>query len=242
MRAALLTPTGVLILLAAAGCSSPTPASPSSAPATNTSPRPTATIPADPAAAIAGAKTKLGTESARFAEDTGTDVLDFTGVVDARTRNWEITGKEWVLRRVGTDLYVQAHGKTLDTMFATPATVDRLAAGGWAHTRLPNGHELMVVYSDDFPWNLVNPATRATALKKTGNRRITGTDKSGKVTIDLDDQGRFSLVNVDSSKTSSQHLKTSFTTYGQPVAITAPPAAEVAEEENPSFLGSIGLP
>lgn len=82
-------------------------------------------------AALAAAKARLGTESVRFAQDTGSAAADFTGTVNAVTKNWEITGKEFVVRRAGTDVYVQASGKTLESCGCPrpPSTASPQAAG-----------------------------------------------------------------------------------------------------------------
>jgi hypothetical protein len=60
-------------------------------PAASPAAKPPATIPADPAAALASAKARLGTEFARSAQDMGSDVLSYTGIGNAETRNWEIS-------------------------------------------------------------------------------------------------------------------------------------------------------
>ena len=182
-------------------------------------------------------------------------MINFTGIVDAGTKNWEISSKEYVVRRVGTDLYVRASGKTLESMFVARATVDRLAAGGWAHTRLPIGRELSMVFNDNFPWNLANPATRATGVTRTGDRSFSGTvsitegqhgsrpkTKKLRLSVDLDDRGRFTKIALDSDATAPGHdgLFT-FSDFGVRADITAPPPGDVVEEENPSFLSSLGL-
>lgn len=254
MRAWRLIGTTAIVLAAAsvAACS----ARASSPTAASQAPRPAATIPSDPVAALAAAKARLGTESARFAQDSGSETADFTGTVDAVTKNWEITGKEFVVRRVGTDLYVQASGKTLDSMLLPPATIDRLAAGGWVHTGLPYHREYSVVLNDAFPWNLANPATRANGITRTGSRSFAGkltvkdpipssTPRPStvmRVNIDLDDQGRFVRIGLDvTTKASARTAAFTFSDYGTSVNITAPQPTEVAEEGSPSFLVSLQL-
>jgi hypothetical protein len=216
-----------------------------------------ATIPADPVAALAAAKARLGTESARFAQDSGSAMVGFTGVVNAETKNWEITGKEFVVRRVGNDLYVQASGKTLDFMLLPPATTERLAAGGWVHTRLPNGRELSTVFNDGFPWNLANPATSANGMTRTGSRSFAGKlivkdskpsstprpDTDLRVSVDLDEQGRFARISLDAvTKRTEQPTVFTFSDYGTKADLVAPPPpADVVEEDNPSFLSGTRL-
>ncbi|MEV6597551.1 hypothetical protein AB0M36_11875 [Actinoplanes sp. NPDC051346] len=173
--------------------------------------------------------------------------------MNAQTKNWEITGKEYVVRRVGTELYVQASGKTLESMILLPATTAHLKAGGWVHSRLPNGRELSVVFHDAFPWNQANPATRATGISRTGTRSF-----SGKLTVkdtrpssrqrpsidmrigaELDEQGRFARVSRDFlAKSPDQNTVFTFSDYGVQADIAAPPPSDVVEEDNPSFLAS----
>ncbi len=257
MRARLLIATSAAVLVAAAGagCSAEANDNPVSRQDPSQAPRATATIPSDPVAALAAAKAQLGTESARFAQDTEPDLLDFTGIVDAETKNWEIRGKEYAVRRVGTDLYVRASGKALASLWVAPATTDRLAVGGWARTRLPNGRELSVVFNDRFPWNLANPATRATGITRTGDRSFSGTvsttvgkhgsrpqTKTLLLRVDLDDRGRFTTIGLDSDATSPAHrTRFTFSDFGVRADITAPPPGDVAEEDNSSFLASLGL-
>ena len=254
MRARRLIVTSVVVLMAAGGTGCSSAAGGGSIP--SQAPPPPATIPSDPAMAFAAAKTHLGTESARFAQDMGSDMLNFTGMVNAETRNWEISGKEYVVRRVGTDLYVRASGKTLEAMMVPPATTDRLAAGAWAHTRLPNGRELSVVFSDEFPWNLASSATRATGITRNGNRTYSGTvsvkdskygsrsnkSKNLRLGVDLDDRGRFTRISLDSdaSPPGNRTLFT-FSDFGVRADITAPPPSDVVEEDNPSFTAALLL-
>lgn len=231
----------VLVASGVAGCSAAAGGSGTASPAP---PPPPATIPADPVAALAAGRALLGTESARFAQDDDFDLRDYSGVADVRTGNWEIRGREYVVRRVGTDVFIQATGKMLESMFVAEATRDRLAAGGWAHTRLPNGREYGVVFNDDFPWNLGNPATRATGVTRTGARSFAGTVPGRKAELqlkaDLDDRGRLTSITVASDKPKGRVVYT-FAEFGVPVAIVAPPPAEVAEEDNPSFTAALML-
>ena len=251
MRARRLIATGMAVLATAvgAGCSAaagePIAVSPVS--------RPPATIPADPVAALAAAKARLGTESARFAQDDGGPRhLGFTGVANAETHNWEITAKEYVVRRVGTDLYIQASGEILESMMLPAETTDRLAAGGWVHTRLPNGRELSAVFNDKFPWNLANAVTLATGVIRISDRsfagKIPGAAKPGsppaarkdlRLSADLDEQGRFTKISVSADP--SHGTVFTFSDFGVRADITAPPPGEVAEEENPSFTASLPL-
>jgi hypothetical protein len=237
--------TGAMVLTGAAGCSTGTRPTP----AASQSPAPAISIPADPAQAFAAAKARLGTESAHFAQDTGDDLSDYTGTVDPTTGNWEITGKYYVVRRVGTELYVQVTGALPDSTFIDPAVHERLNAGDWAHTRLPNGHEYSVVFNDKFPWNLANPALQAKGVTRTGDRTFTGTrtitqspytshptKTDLKVSATLDDQGRFTEIDFYADpKKPTRPTIFRFTDYRTPAAITAPPPSKVVESD-PTIL------
>jgi hypothetical protein len=257
MRIQRLIGTSALVIIVAtgAGCSAAADDSTVSTPGPSQAPQVPATIPSDPVAALAAAKAHLGTESARFAQDTEPDMLDFTGIVNAETKNWEIHGKEYAVRRIGTDLYVRASGKALKSLLVSPTTIDRLAAGAWARTRLPNGRELSTVFNDRFPWNLTNPAIRATGITQTGDRSFSGTvsvtvGKNGSrpqtrklpVTVDLDDRGRITTVGLSADPASpDRRTYFTFSDFGVRADITAPPPADVVEEDNPSFLADLGL-
>ncbi|MEU7905436.1 hypothetical protein [Actinoplanes sp. NPDC049118] len=246
MRVRRLMATGAVVLIAmgGAGCS----AGGGSAPAATRLPAP---IPSDPSAVVAAANAQLGTESARFALHTGGDGPAFTGVVNAQTKAWEITGGEWVIRRVGTDLYVRASGKTLEGMFLLQAH-QRVAAGGWAHTRLPLGAQYSLVYNDRFPWTGAGNPAVATDLTRVGDRSFsgraslpgtgagagTGTGRPVTVDFDVDERGRF--VKVSSGDETARVVFT-FSDFGTAADITAPPPQDVAEEDNPAFLALIPL-
>ncbi|WP_433303428.1 hypothetical protein ACQP2F_11980 [Actinoplanes sp. CA-030573] len=220
-------------------------------------PRVAASIPADPVMALAAAKAKLGRESARFTQDGGSDIYRFTGVVNAETKSWEVTGRDFVVRRVGRDLYVQASGRALHDMALGSTTIARLAAGDWVHTGLPLYAESSVVFNDAFPWNLANPANRAGDITRTGSRSFTGQftskdkrpsstprpDITFRVNIDLDEQGRFSKISTASVGKSGAYT-TIFTLsdYGLRTDLAIPPADQVVEEKDPFFLSATLLP
>jgi len=88
MKAGRLAAASVLVLMAAAGtgCSADVDGSVAQSQSQSQSLRPSVAIPSDPAAAFAAAKAQLGRESSRFAQDTTSDLLDFTGIVNAETR------------------------------------------------------------------------------------------------------------------------------------------------------------
>ncbi|MEV0899880.1 hypothetical protein [Actinoplanes sp. NPDC049802] len=219
---------------------------------------PAATIPSYPAQAIAAAKARLGTESARFSRDMNYEPLDFTGVVNAQTKNWEIRGEDYTVRRIGSELYIRVTGETLRTMSMSPATsvmssatADRFAAGGWIRTRLPNFRETSVVFNDEFPWNLAGPATRATAVTATGDRSFAGTvtvadhdslstrAKEVPVSVELDETGRFSKITVTTKPDLA--MVVTFSDFGGPSDIMAPPGSEENDLDGQLLLPLLGL-
>jgi hypothetical protein len=239
MRFRQIMAVGAVVVVA--GCSS----------AAATSKKPVA-IPSDPVAAIAQAKARLGQESARFSERVpGVAPLTYAGVVNAKTRNWEITGNGYVTRRVGADVYVKLSGALLDQAMLQPATHDQLAAGKWVRTNLPAGRELAVVFNDEFPWNLANPALKSKDLRLSGDRTFAGTFSFGSnipsatprpkinapVTVGLDDQGRFATISVtyDPDK-SGPPVVFGFSDFGVQADIKAPPASDVLYDSDVSSL------
>ncbi|MEU4426807.1 hypothetical protein AB0F81_39815 [Actinoplanes sp. NPDC024001] len=249
MRVGRLMATSAAVLMAAmgAGCS---PTADGGAGASQTLPS-AAPIPSDPVQALTAAKGRLGTESARFAREQNDEPSDFTGVVNAQTKNWEISGEGYVVRRIGSALYIRVTGDKLHTITMSPAAADRFAAGGWIRTRLPNFRETSVIFNDEFPWNLANPAARATAVTATGDRSFAGTvtidnPDSGAanttevpVSVDLDERGRFSKITAGAAQPDADMVIT-FSDYGAPADITAPPGA-VLEQEDLSILVFLGL-
>ncbi|MET8149687.1 hypothetical protein ACIBSW_23555 [Actinoplanes sp. NPDC049668] len=235
MRVRRLMATGAAILIAVggAGCS----AGGRSAPAATRAPAP---IPSDPSAVVAAAKARLGTESARFALDSGFDDMAFTGVVNAQTKAWEIVGPEWTIRRVGTDVYVRASGKTLEGLPLFQSR-ERVAAGGWARTRLPRGSQYSFLFNDRFPWNGADNPGLATDLTRVGGRSFSGravvpakdagaTAAPVTIDFDVDEQGRF--VKISSGAEIARAVFT-FSDFGTAADITAPPPQDVADESSP---------
>lgn len=113
-----------------------------------------------------------------------------------------------------------------------------------------------MIFNDAFPWNLANPAIRANGVARTGARTFSGkltvkdsTPRSTprpsthmRVSVDLDEQGRFARVSLDGiTKTSDRTASFTFSDYGSSADITAPPRSDVAEEDNPSFLSGTQL-
>ncbi|MEV0900701.1 hypothetical protein [Actinoplanes sp. NPDC049802] len=221
----------------------------------NPAPSSAAPVPSDPAQAFAAAKDRLGTESARFARDLNYAPLDFTGVVNAQTRNWEISGEDHVVRRIGSDVHVRVTGDKLDTIMMSKAVAAQFAAGGWIRTRLPNFRESGVIFHDEFPWNLTGLATRAKGVTATGDHSYTGmatinepgslSGSTRKLPVrgDLDEAGRFSRITatVTGEGKSDVTRVVTFTDFGGPADITAPPAAEVSDGESQMLLIFLSL-
>lgn len=160
------------------------------------------------------------------------------------------------MRRVGDQIYVKASGSTLSNMLLPRAATEHLSGGGWVHTRLLNGSELTVTFSNKFPWNLANLAFNATGLTKTGDRSFAGKliskdtrpgstprpDMKSLVDVNLDPQGRIARITL-APVTPRPAAKTviTFSDYGTPADIVAPPPADVMEQDNPWFLVGTGL-
>lgn len=252
---------GAVVLLAAAGCAAPAGAGTGSS---EPAPGP---IPTDPAVAFAAAKVQLGTESARFSGDFGNDlsfgVGSFTGLAKAGTKTWEMTGKDYVFRRVGDDFYFRASGKMLEDLAMTAGVRAHVAAGAWLHLALLGpGHVPSLVSNDDFPWILANFAARATGTVRTGTHSFAGTladDASPidlaagappstkdetRVKIELDDRGRYTKFDIASAvPPSTTDMEFTFSDYGVHADISAPPSAEVIEEERTCcFFDEFGFP
>ncbi|MCY1143587.1 hypothetical protein OWR29_36775 [Actinoplanes sp. Pm04-4] len=234
----------VLVTVAACGSTATTATTGTGAAAPSQAPSAPATVPSDPQAAIAAAKAQLGRESARFAQICGNARLDYTGRVAAATGNWEITGKEFVVRRIGTDIYMRVSGKTLAGMPLSPTTEERITEDDWVRTPLPVGRETSVVWNDKFPWILANPASSATGVRRTGAHAFAGTQalESGvtlRVRVTLDDRGRFTSVGL--SKVANEEARFTFSDFGLQADVTAPPQGEVVTENSPFLLSFLYL-
>ncbi|WP_045746092.1 hypothetical protein [Actinoplanes rectilineatus] len=174
--------------------------------------------------------------------------LDLTGIVNAQTGNWEIHGKDYVVRRVGLDLYIRVTGDKLHTVLMPQASADHLAAGGWIRSPLPPFREGASIFNDNFPWNLANQATHATAATAVGNRSFAGTytvdeadsgltsTKEYSVSVDLDEQGRFSEIALADVGRPDLGVVTTFSDFGVSADITAPPTSEVVDQDDLSIL------
>ncbi|WP_127502564.1 hypothetical protein [Actinoplanes solisilvae] len=235
------------VLLAASGA-----ACANSAVDASPTPRPPASIPADPAAAFAAAKALFGRESVKVALVAGDPAFNYTGVVESGTNNWEVKGDGFVVRRIGPKFYVQGGAEWARQDFSlTPAAVDHLAAGGWVHSAAPEHGYSSTVLADGFPWNLSGSVTRATGFTKTGDRsfegRMPGRSSNNPVStqpprqyeirVELDEQGRFAAIRFEPlPKAPGQSFAYTFSEYGLQAKIAAPPAEDVLETPYSGFL------
>ncbi|MFC3987977.1 hypothetical protein [Actinoplanes siamensis] len=120
-----------------------------------------------PSPDLARAAARLGQESARFTVVTGDEKV--SGVIDQATGNWEMTGRGYVVRRLGPDVYVKLSAEPAHSGYPGQYAAD---LGRWVHVAVPAGDA--PAFGEDFPWA---PARAA-------------------ATVDLDVDGRFSRVTV----------------------------------------------
>jgi hypothetical protein len=177
---------GVLTL---AGCTSdPDAPDPAGQPAAAA-----ASLPADAGAALTQAVSRLGTESARFTIALGEDET-VSGVIDPATGAWEMTGRAFVARRLGADLYLKLTAEPRRSVFPGQYADD---LGKWVHQPVPAGPGSAHAFTKDFPWE---PARTAAAM--TGPARIADHIFQGRLpdstpcVAELDQAGRFSRVSA----------------------------------------------
>jgi hypothetical protein len=234
---------GAVLLLTGCAASTPHEAAPQLAPSKVVSP-----VPSDPAAAIAAAKAQLGKESVHFSATTSVGIYKYTGVFDVRSGSWDVTGTDAEVRRIGDDVYAKvSDAKRLQVLPLDPPVAARLTAGGWAHSRLPDRPDATVVFNDAFPWDLAAPVLLATKWTRTGDRSFAGTWVSKKITsrvgVDLDEQNHFAKITLTEAGSAAEPYQTcTFSEYGVPADISAPPRADVIEESDSLFLTMLGLP
>ncbi len=233
MRVRGLMAATVVVLLVSSGCDAAPADGGSAAPSRGVVSRSPVALPSDPAQMLAEAKARLGTESARFAKNSDNELTDYTGVVDALSKDWEVTARNWAVRRIGDDIYVRASGTILLSL-----PDEHFPADGWLHCRLPADVDtLATVYSDRFPWNMTNGAVSAKDVVKVGERSFTGMvdvvrqkdvgspahTEQVSLGFTLDDQGRFATIGDDFS----------FSDFGVPVTIVPPAPETVTEAADP---------
>ncbi|GGN83829.1 hypothetical protein GCM10010112_62530 [Actinoplanes lobatus] len=208
-----------------------------------TGPSPVVTIPADPAAALAAASSRLGTQSARFTISYGEGEpfgSKQSGVVDPATGRWELTSDSYVIRRIDGDVYV----KLTKVPATLPEKVYTKAIGKWIHQRVPHGAEYSRTFNKDFPWYTGRSVASGTDIVKAGDRSYRGrisfdesirpsadTPQAADFVVELDGEGRItrmSLVAPD-AKVSPTDLTYTYTDFGLPVDVSAPPPGEVIE-------------
>ncbi len=116
---------------------------------------------------LAGALARLGSETARFTLVFG-EGEKATGVVDPATGNWEMTGNGYVVRRIGSDVYVKLSAEPAHSTYPGQYAAD---LGRWVHVTAPADG---AAFAGDFPWTAARTAA----------------------TAELDVDGRFSRVTV----------------------------------------------
>lgn len=101
---------------------------------------------------------------------------------------------------------------------------------------------------DKFPWDLADPAARATGISRTGSRSFSGTVPAGESSLQVCSDLQPPLTSTiraaspeSASSPPAQKVLYAFSDFGANVDITAPPPGEVVEEDNPSFLSSLPL-
>ncbi|MBB4742496.1 hypothetical protein BJY16_005955 [Actinoplanes octamycinicus] len=160
---------GVLTL---AGCTSGTTTSDQ---AGQPAPMVSSALPADPAAALAQAATRLGTESARFTMIFGKGEKSeqkTSGTVDSATGDWELIGSAYVVRRIGDDLYVKLTAEPELSNYAGQYADD---LGKWVHQAAPAEGGSALALGKDFPWTPARAASGMIAPARTADRIYQGT-------------------------------------------------------------------
>ncbi|WP_189330505.1 hypothetical protein [Actinoplanes ianthinogenes] len=204
-------------------------------------------LPADPAAALAQAASRLGTESARFTVIFGKGERSeekASGTVDPATGDWELIGDAYVVRRIGNDLYVKLTAEPRFSVYAGQYADD---LGKWVHQVAPEPSGTVLAFGTDFPWTPARAASGMSGPARTADRMFQGTVKAGAraatdpvCTAELDVAGRFSRISTDADAVEPATVLT-YSDYGLPVTITAPPAEQTIEDHLFTFaqLGTI---
>lgn len=203
-------------------------------------------LPADPVAALAQAASRLGTETARFSVIFGRGEKSeqrASGTVDPVTGDWELVGDAYVVRRIGNDLYAKVTGEPQLSHYAGQYLDD---LGKWVHQPAPTATGSSLAFGKDFPWAQARDVSGMAAPTRTADRIFRGTLKDEHVPVDpvctaeLDLAGRFSRVST-AADADEPSIMLTFSGYGQPVQITAPPADQMIEDHLFNFanLGSI---
>ncbi|MBL7255075.1 hypothetical protein [Paractinoplanes lichenicola] len=217
------------------------------APATATTTAPAAA--AGPAAELEAAATKLSDAPVKV------DVISLAGVTisgafDAKAQQGDMTMElgpagGMSMKQLGNDLYVKVTG-------SMAAAVEGAAAKKWMHIDLstvPESSSLNIKNND--PKVTAKLLTSAMSVKKTGDNKFSGTvdmtksptfnaqtakGLAGKMkavpfTAEVDAEGRLVELTFDMEKIAAGagEMITRYSDFGVPVAVEAPPAAQVVE-------------
>jgi hypothetical protein len=242
MRIRRLTIAGVALAAAigVAGCG---PTDDKAAPA---APAATTTKPADAATALGAAAAKSSAQTLRMTLTMSGAGVTMSGVSDPKTKNSDMKmnlgalGGDAQMVRIGDDLYIK---------FSNSAITQFTGGKAWIH---------MNMAGTGSPLGTVDPIQAAKALEsaatveRVGDHDFKGTldiakaqelmgqkapasapagAKSMPFTAKTDDQGRLIEMTVDMSAYSPQAgtMKTTYSDFGTPVSVTAPPKSQVGE-------------
>ncbi|GAA0447101.1 hypothetical protein Ade02nite_85440 [Paractinoplanes deccanensis] len=237
-------------ILLAGGCGSDDSGNSSSGTQTSAAPVATTTT-----AAAAGPAEELQAAYAKFADTpvkfklTSIGGIGGTGAIDAKARTSEFTtdmgsSGSMLTRQVGNDLYVKAEGQLASAVGG--------AEGKWMHidvSHVPDSSPISAKNTD--PAGTAKLITTASGLTKTGEHAFKGTvdvtkspsmnaaalkalgakAKAVPFTAETDDQGnltKFSM-NLESIAPGAGETTATYSDWGAPVDVQAPPAAEVVD-------------
>jgi hypothetical protein len=143
----------------------------------------------------------------------------------------EVSGESYVIRRLGPVMYFWLKGSAL--MAIGGDDYQAKAGTKWVHGRLPNGSELSVELSHDYPYAFAHTAAKGTALTKLDDHSISGimpgTASSGphKFTAQYDVDNYISEL-VINDRGDASPLAITYTADDGP-ELAAPPASELAD-------------
>jgi hypothetical protein len=207
---------------------------------------------ADPATELAAAAGKLTEQSMKVTMEL-TGGVTMTGVADPKTDRAQLemtigtgtgTAGTAQIRKIGKDMWMKFSGSV--------GALDGLGKGKWMHldiSTLGDGDAFGISGSD--PAAAAKMIKAASNVQRTGDHRYSGVlDLTKAQTVDskvvgslgekakavpftatTDDQGRIIEMTVDLSGVgpATGVLKTTYSDFGTPVSVTAPPASDVRE-------------
>ncbi|GAB2629001.1 hypothetical protein Aab01nite_21100 [Paractinoplanes abujensis] len=209
----------------------------------------TTTAPATPGAELEAAAVKLSDAPVKV-DVVSVAGVTITGAFDAKAQRGDMTMElgpagGMSMKQLGNDLYVQVKG-------AMANAVDDAAARKWMHIDLstvPESSSLNIKNND--PRVTAKLLTSAMQVKKTGEHTFSGTVdltksptynaqaakglaakmKAVPFTAETDTDGRLAELTFDMEKIApgAGEMITRYSDFGVPVAVKAPPAAQVVE-------------